>query len=155
MKKGLDNLLILSRYQDNILNVLPHQFRGFFCKYELLRNLMPTTRTREKSKACHVQLWLIHFSHFLFSLQAIQHACSSHQWWWLQWRPTAGSASSASAATFVEPQRTTWAFLWYSQFMCPLCFQKECVGGRLLLKKLSIPVNMKETQAPSLFNVYM
>lgn len=39
MKKGLDNLLILSLYKDDILNVLPHHF--FVCKYKLILNLMP------------------------------------------------------------------------------------------------------------------
>lgn len=89
-----------------------------------------------------------HLSLILFLLQATRHACSSHQWWWLQWRLTAGSASSASAAMFAAPQRMMWALSWY--FKHSVCVLLVCqkIRWRLVCSRDPSPVYIKETLAP-------
>lgn len=63
------------------------------------------------SLACLLRIFLDQIIIIILCSQVTPRVCSSLQWWWLLWKPIAGSALNASAVICVEHQKMMWVCL--------------------------------------------
>lgn len=113
-KKGPDGLALPNKYcdfclGDSNLNQKTGQSEDLVSCSDCGRSGKTSTRTSTCLLSSDFSWPNYHWP--ILCSQDTPHVCSSLQWWWLLWKPIAGSALNASAVICVEHQKMMWVCL--------------------------------------------